>query len=521
MTTFKIIVVKTVGRDHGFILTFVTSIGSMTELNIKSTQKVPAFSSKRAYVIGTSGAAGRVGIASSKIDASSLAALNLGSLGVSAVRERITRIPGPAGAVFALVGLGDKPLNADTLRALAGAASRELSEFESVVIDLPHESAAELFAIAEGFALGAYRFDAYKSQVKKPAPKSQVVDLVSSFKLSADSVKQITVTAKAVNLTRDLVNTPANDLYPESMVKHAQKHAKGQQLSVEIWDEKKLKAGGFGGLVAVGSGSSRPPRLVKISYAPKGVKRHVALVGKGITFDTGGLSLKPAEAMVGMKYDMTGAASVLTTMVAIANLGLKVKVTGWLCLAENMPSGTAQRPNDIIKARNGKTIEVLNTDAEGRLVLADGLSAASEEKPDLLVDVATLTGAAVIALGDRYAGLMGDENAINQVASAAKNVGELVWPMPLPEELRPLLNSDIADIANVKIGNRAGGMLVGGHFLQEFIGESKVKGTPIPWAHIDIAGPSDNSGAAYGYTPKGATGNIVRTLIELVRINQK
>jgi len=493
----------------------------MTDLNIKSTQKVPAFSSKRVYLVGVTALDGQFRLAATKVDTSSLDGLNLGALGVTAVKERITRIPAPAGAIFALIGLGENPLNADTIRALAGSAAREFNDFESVVIDLPHESAAELYAIAEGFALGAYRFDAYKSQVKKVALKRQAVDLASSFKLSADSLKQIEVTSKAVNFTRDLVNTPANDLYPESMAKHAQKQAKGLPLSVEIWDEKKLKAGGFGGLVAVGTGSSRPPRLVKISYSPNGSKKHIALVGKGITFDTGGLSLKPAEAMVGMKYDMTGAASVLTSMSAIASLGLKVKVTGWLCLAENMPSGTAQRPNDIIKVRNGKTIEVLNTDAEGRLVLADGLSAASEEKPDLIVDVATLTGAAVIALGDRYAGLMGNENAISQVALAAKNVGELVWPMPLPEELRPLLNSEIADIANVKIGNRAGGMLVGGHFLQEFIGESKVKGSPIPWAHIDIAGPSDNSGAAYGFTPKGATGNIVRTLIELVRINEK
>ena len=291
-------------------------------------------------------------------------------------------------------------------------------------------------------------------------------------------------------------------------------------LTIDIWDEKQLKAGGFGGLVAVGAGSARPPRLVKISYAPKGAKKHVALVGKGITFDTGGLSLKPGEAMVGMKYDMTGAASVMNAIVAIAKLGLKTRVTAWLCLAENMPSGTATRPNDIIKIRNGKTVEVLNTDAEGRLVLADGLSIASEEKPDYIVDVATLTGAAVIALGTRYAGLMGDDEPIHLVEDAAENVGELVWHMPLPSELRPLLNSDIADIANVKIGNRSGGMLVGGHFLKEFIGTGKTKGSTIPWVHIDVAGPSDNSGAAYGFTPKGATGNIVRTLVEAVRLLQ-
>jgi leucyl aminopeptidase len=248
---------------------------------------------------------------------------------------------------------------------------------------------------------------------------------------------------------------------------------------------------------------------VKLEYKPKGSKKHLALVGKGITFDTGGLSLKPAESMVGMKYDMTGAATSFQAIVAIAKLGLPVRVTAWLCLAENMPSGTAQRPDDVIKIRNGKSVEVLNTDAEGRLVLADGLSAAAETKPDLMVDVATLTGAATIALGNRYAGLMGDNTAVKTVEKAAETCGELVWHMPQPMELRALLNSEVADIANVKIGNRAGGMLIGGLFLREFVPEG------IEWAHLDIAGPADNGGSAYGYTPKGGTGAYVRTLIEL------
>jgi leucyl aminopeptidase len=211
--------------------------------------------------------------------------------------------------------------------------------------------------------------------------------------------------------------------------------------------------------------------------------------------------------MVGMKYDMTGAATSFQAIVAIAQLGLPVQVTAWLCLAENMPSSTAQRPDDVIRIRNGKTVEVLNTDAEGRLVLADGLSAAVETKPDLIVDIATLTGAATIALGNRYAGLMGADKAVKTVETAASKAGELVWHMPLPTELRALLNSDVADIANVKIGNRAGGMLVGGHFLREFVPAD------IDWAHLDIAGPADNSGSAYGYTPKGGTGVILRTLV--------
>lgn len=492
----------------------------MTELNIKSVSKVPAFSVSRVFVIGVVKSKSGLALAPGSTDTLSIRHLNLEALGASDMAERITRVPGPQGSVFALLGLGSDAPNVDELRKLGGAASRQLSDFQEIVFDLPVGDKSGTFAIAEGAALGAYRFETYLAKKSTKSIKLANVSVISAFKISPAEIEQLKVSVSAVNLTRDLVNTPPNDLYPASLAKAAQKAAKGAPVTVQIWDEKQLAAGNFGGLVAVGSGSSRPPRLVKLSYAPKGAKRHVALVGKGITFDTGGLSLKPAEAMVGMKYDMTGAASVMASLVAIAQLGLKVKVTAWMCLAENMPSGTAQRPNDIIKVRNGKTIEVLNTDAEGRLVLADGLSIASEEKPDLIVDVATLTGAAVIALGDRYAGLMGDNAAIQTVVDAASETGELVWPMPLPTELRALLNSDIADIANVKIGNRAGGMLVGGHFLKEFIGESKTKGQTIPWVHIDVAGPSDNSGAAYGFTPKGATGNIVRTLIEIARKNQ-
>jgi leucyl aminopeptidase len=299
------------------------------------------------------------------------------------------------------------------------------------------------------------------------------------------------------------------------MAQQAKKASKGLPIKIKVWEEKDLVAEGLGGIHAVGKGSSRPPRLVKLEYKPAGAKTSLALVGKGITFDTGGLSLKPAESMVGMKYDMTGAAAVMQALVAIATLGIKVKATAWLCLAENMPSGSATRPNDIIKIRNGKTVEVLNTDAEGRLVLADGLSMAVEESPDYLIDVATLTGAATIALGNRYAGLMGDEAAIKKVEKASESVGELVWHMPLPEELRPLLDSDIADIANVKIGNRAGGMLIGGLFLREFVGADQAK--KPAWAHLDIAGPANNDSAAYGHTPKGATGVTVRTLIQLAR----
>jgi leucyl aminopeptidase len=261
-------------------------------------------------------------------------------------------------------------------------------------------------------------------------------------------------------------------------------------------------------------GSVRPPRLVQLVHAPKGATKHIALVGKGITFDTGGLAVKPLGGMLGMKYDMTGAATVFGAIQAIAALNLPIKVSAYLCLAENMPSGSAMRPGDVFKARNGKTVEVTNPDAEGRLILADGLSLASEEEPDLIVDVATLTGAARIALGIRYAGLMGSAAGTNILEQAAENAGELVWTMPLAKELRAALESPVADLQNSKVGSTAGGMIVGGHFISEFIGTKK-DGSTLEWAHLDIAGPADNEGGAYGYTPKGPTGVMVRTLVAL------
>jgi leucyl aminopeptidase len=315
---------------------------------------------------------------------------------------------------------------------------------------------------------------------------------------------------------RDLVNTPPLDLYPATFADAVNEYAAGLDVEVDVLAEDALVAGGYGGLLGVGSGSPRGPRMVKVSYRPEGASKHVALVGKGITFDTGGLSLKPPASMVGMKYDMTGAATVMAVVLAAAKLSLPVRITGWLCLAENMPSGTAIRPNDVLRIRGGKTVEVLNTDAEGRLVMADGLVAASEEYPDAIIDVATLTGAAVVALGNRYSGVMGQDDLVGQVVDAARAAGEPMWAMPLPEELRALLNTDVADIANAKIGSTAGGMLLAGVFLQEFIGSVSADSQDrIPWAHLDIAGPSNNGAGGYGFTGKGPTAVAVRTLLSV------
>ena len=485
----------------------------MTKLKINLTQTVPATSRLTATVIGVQGSAKELKLSKNNLDTKLTSAINLESLGVSSEVGSIKKLSGPGSSVIALVGLG-KEIDLDGIRQSMGAAARELGNFEHVVVDIAALSTKEqVLAAIEGFQLGNYEYLTYKPKATKRVLAKLTV--ITSAKPSAASLAEIDVLSSAVHRTRDMVNAPANDLYPQVMVLAAKKLAKGLPVKIKIWEEKDLIAAGLGGIHAVGKGSIRPPRLVKIEYKPTGAKTSVAFVGKGITFDTGGLSLKPAESMVGMKYDMTGAAACLQALIAIAELKLPIKATAWLCLAENMPSGGATRPNDVIKIRNGKTVEVLNTDAEGRLVLADGLSMASEESPDYIVDVATLTGAATIALGNRYAGLMGDDKAIKKVQTAAATTGELVWHMPLPDELRPLLNSDIADIANVKIGNRAGGMLIGGLFLREFVG---TEGKPTPaWAHLDIAGPANNDAAAYGHTPKGATGVTVRTLVQLAR----
>jgi leucyl aminopeptidase len=485
---------------------------NMTKLKHAISETTPTPSKATAYVIGVKADGAKSAFSKSGLDAKFLASINLESLGISAALGKTAKVSGPSSSVVLLIGLGPQQ-DHDSLRFVGGVAARELGGSEHVVIDIPLKSTSETLALFEGFLLGNYDFQNYKS---KPVKRSlSKLTIVSKSKPKTAEFSEIETIVAAVHACRDLVNQPANDLYPEVMTQQAKKASKGLPIKIKVWEEKDLIAEGLGGIHAVGKGSSRPPRLVKMEYTPAGAKVSLALVGKGITFDTGGLSLKPAESMVGMKYDMTGAAAVMQALVAIASLGIKVKATAWLCLAENMPSGTATRPNDIIKIRNGKTVEVLNTDAEGRLVLADGLSMAVEQSPDYLIDVATLTGAAIISLGNRYAGLMGDEEAIKKVEKASESVGELVWHMPLPDELRPLLDSDIADIANVKIGNRAGGMLIGGLFLKEFVGAEQAK--KPAWAHLDIAGPANNDSAAYGHTPKGATGVTVRTLIRLAR----
>lgn len=429
----------------------------------------------------------------------------------------------PAASVVA-VGLGPAPadggpVDLEALRRAGGAAVRALAGTTRVATTLGLVSGSPtpdtLRAAAEGPLLGAYSFDTFRmtSAEGRRAPVTEIVVLVGpADQATADAaVTHALAVTDAVRLTRDLVNTPPGHLPPARLAELAEQYATDAGVEVEVLDEKGLADGGYGGLVGVGQGSVNPPRLVRLEWrgGPAGAPA-LALVGKGITFDSGGLSLKPPASMEWMKTDMAGAAAVLATLVAAARLRIPATIVGWLACAENMPSGTAIRPSDVLTLRGGTRVEVLNTDAEGRLVLGDALVRASEEEPAMVVDVATLTGAQIVALGQRTSGLLGRDEAVAAVAAAAASTGEAVWSMPMPPELRKGLDSTVADLSNIpSSGSRDGGMLVAAHFLAAFVPAE------IPWAHLDIAGPSWNGGEAYGHTPKGATGVVVRTLIQL------
>ena len=439
-------------------------------------------------------------------------------LGVTGKAGEIVRTVLPAGgdsagARVALVGFGDETPTPASWRVAAGQAARALATVDTVDVavgDLEPDTAEQL---AIGFALGGYRFDTYRSEQRPATTRLRLVTSEATTILPA--LERARVIASAVWLVRDLVNTPPNALSPASFAELATETGAGLGLDVEVLNEEGLAEGGFGGHLAVGAGSSRGPRLVTVRWRPEDAAARVELVGKGITFDSGGLSLKPAASMVGMKFDMSGAAVALGVVCAAAQLGLPVEVTARLCLAENLPSSTATRPDDIIVMRGGTTVEVTNTDAEGRLVLADGIALASEQAPDLIVDIATLTGAQVIALGDRTTGVMGNDDAwIGKLVEAAERNGEPAWHMPIPDEASSILSSDVADLANAKPGTRSAGMLTAAWFLEQFVGTND--GAAIPWMHLDIAGPSNNEKSAYGVTPAGATGVMTRTLVTLL-----
>ena len=439
----------------------------------------------------------------------------LEALGATGKLGEITRIPGTGlvkARMIVAIGLGDvRILDDEKVRRTAGAVLRSLAGTGSVGIVVTSPDGPRIEAVAEGALLGNYSFHAFRgaSAASQPAPV-QMILITGDPKdcEQTDALARAQVIANAVNYARDLVNTPPSALPPEEIAQQAIAAVRKLPVRVEVWDEEALARDEFGGILAVGQGSANPPRLIRLEYSPKGAKRSVALVGKGVTFDSGGLSLKPPKAMETMKCDMSGAAAVIAAVAAIARLKLKVHVVGWIPTVENMPGGHAQRPGDVITIYGGRTVEVLNTDAEGRLILADALVAASDEKPDLIVDAATLTGAQTIALGDRTSGIMANDDDLRAaVYATSQRAGETMWHMPIPEESRGTLDSSIADIKN--IGDGKGGMLSAAAFLREFVPADQ------PWAHLDIAGPAFNEGGPYGYTPKGGTGAAVRTFIQV------
>ncbi|WP_194829040.1 leucyl aminopeptidase [Nocardia sp. XZ_19_231] len=436
----------------------------------------------------------------------------LGSVGAKGKPEELTRVPAPSAladvtSVLA-VGLGaaDK-IDAEQVRRSAGVAGRALSGTELVATTL---SGIDLGAAAEGFYLGAYTFSTFKSKsAPKPdeRPVVRVELLVPEPEFGTLDLLRAQLVAEAIATARDFVNTPPSALYPAEFADRARVLAEAAGLEVEVLDENALAAAGYGGIIGVGQGSSRPPRLVRITYA--GGPKKVALVGKGITFDTGGISIKPAANMENMTSDMAGAAAVVATVLLAGRLGLPVTVTATVPMAENMPSATAQRPGDVLTQYGGTTVEVINTDAEGRLILADAIVRAMEDEPDYLIDVATLTGAQMVALGTRTPGVMGTDEFRDRVAAISRSVGENGWAMPLPAELRADLNSKVADLANVA-PHRWGGMLSAALFLKDFVPEG------VQWAHLDVAGPAYNTGGPFGYIGKGGTGVPVRTLITVI-----
>ena len=410
----------------------------------------------------------------------------------------------PQGTVV-LVGVGASP-DAETLRKAAGSAGRALTRAASVATTLGARVAGGEAAVALGFLLGQYSFQKHRTQ-PKPV-KTSSLRFIGAEAGALAGAERAQIVAAAVIRARDLVNEPAMNKPPEFLAGVAREIGERTGIRVKVYDEAELAAGGFGGLLGVSAGATAPARLVEMWYEPPGAKAFLALVGKGIVFDSGGLSLKTADNMETMKTDMSGAAAVLSALEAIATLQLPVKVLALAPLTENMPGGSALRPGDVLKARNGKTIEVLNTDAEGRLILADGLSLAAESGPDLIVDLATLTGACMIALGEEIAGLFGTGDAPDKVRAAAEAAGERVWPMPLPADYRKKIDSDVADMKNT--GSRYGGAINAALLLKEFVGD-------IPWAHLDIAGPARAPETAH-YLAKGGTGFGVRTLVALAEL---
>ena len=412
-------------------------------------------------------------------------------------------LPHEDAAALLIVGLGDE-VTFESLRTACGNAVRKVKTERAVSLLAGVDLDGATRAVVEGSLLGGYEYRTYKTE--GDPLDVRVLEIVEADEEAFSAAK---VAAEATNFARDLVNTPARDQSPEtlaSLIKDAASHA---GIRVDVWDRRRIEDEKLGALLGVAAGSDRDPRLVALTYRTENAHAHLALVGKGIVFDTGGLSIKSAAFMEEMKDDMSGAAIVAAATIAIARLDLPIDVTTITPLTDNAVGGDATRPGDVLSPVDGPTIEVLNTDAEGRLVLADGLGIARTYEPDLIVDVATLTGAARVALGDKIAAVFGSASEVaGQVLEAASRAGESFWEMPLFMDYRKSIDSDIADIKNIS-GSRYGGAITAAIFLAEYAGDG-------PWAHLDIAGPA-RSRETSGADVKGASGVGVRTLIELAR----
>ena len=416
--------------------------------------------------------------------------------------------------VVALVGIGaSEDVDMQTIRRAAAAVARKFSKHRRLAIHLPDDTdldtSAMCQAVAEGSVLGSYRYSTYKTD--SDTPKIARVDVVSGSGSKPQSALDLGLAvASAQALARDLVNEPGGSLTAPVFARRAASIARKAGVKVKVWDEAAIKKGKLGGLLGVNRGSTNPPRFVEFTYEPAGkTKGTLALVGKGITFDAGGLSIKTSQGMMTMKCDMGGAAAVVGAVSALSQTDVKCRVRAFIPMTDNMLGGDATRPGDVLTIRNGKTIEVLNTDAEGRLVLADALSVASESKPDAVVDLATLTGACMVALGPKIAGLMGNHDSwLEQIEQASSATGERVWRLPLPDDYKKMFDSNVADMKNTT--GPHGGALTAGLILQEFVPED------LPWAHIDIAGPAFTD-ADDAEVTKGGTGFGVRLLIDLAR----
>jgi leucyl aminopeptidase len=419
----------------------------------------------------------------------------------------------PAARVV-LVGMGKlkRGPDAPALRAFAATAARQAVSASSLALALPEKTAGAplLRAVGEGVGLGAYRFAKYFTGKRKPEGELGSVEICRQGRPAPAEIKALQLgfaIAEAVGLARDAVNEPPNELTPEGLAEIARGIAKRGKLKLKILDKKGIAAAGMKLHYAVGQGSTNEPRFIHLSYAPAKPKAKLAFVGKGLTFDSGGLCIKPAQGMGEMKSDMGGAAAVLALMEALIHVKPAVEVHCIVGAAENMPDGSAYRPGDVFGSLDGKTVEIINTDAEGRLVLADALAYAKNLEPDLIVDAATLTGACLVALGKTCSGFYVEDNrTAKRFEDAASLAGEQFWRLPLLEDLREQLKSDVADLKHT--GERYGGSITAALFLQEFVGDTA-------WLHCDVAGPVLGE-RARGIYPKGGTGHPVLTFVNFV-----